>query len=78
MVKRTIATALWFFSVATAWNLVAMTTDLPSVVGFVLGAAAAGFVWLDPFHLIWPGARTAQDGLKARRTAPAKRLRSRN
>lgn len=59
MVKRITASVLWFFTVAWAWNYVAMVSDLPSSIGLALGAAAAAFVWVDPLHRIWAAAQDA-------------------
>ncbi|HET9520798.1 MAG TPA: hypothetical protein VFO73_07130 [Candidatus Limnocylindrales bacterium] len=53
MIKRTAASALWFFAVATGWNLAVLAWDLPSFVGIALAASVALFVWADPRHLIW-------------------------
>ena len=59
MVKRIAAAGLWFLTVASAWNYVAMVSDLPSSISLVLGAAGAAFVWADPLHRIWPAAQDA-------------------
>jgi hypothetical protein len=52
MVKQVVTSFLWFFTVAWGWNYVALVTGLPMIIGMALGAAAAAFVWFDPFHLI--------------------------
>jgi hypothetical protein len=62
MIKRAASTTLWFFTVAWGWNYVALVTGAPAVVGVLLGAAAAAFVWTDPFHRIWPVTTTAATG----------------
>jgi uncharacterized membrane protein len=53
MIKRTAASALWFFTVATGWNFAVLAWDLPAIVGIVLGVSVALYVWADPRHLIW-------------------------
>lgn len=52
MVKQVVTSFLWFFTVAWGWNYVALVTGLPMIFGMGLGAAAAAFVWFDPYHLI--------------------------
>jgi hypothetical protein len=58
MGKRTFASVLWFLAVGSAWNYLAMVSDLPSSIGLALGAAVAVLVWVDPLRRIWS---TAQD-----------------
>lgn len=65
MVKRIAAAVLWFYAAATAANVVVLAVDGPSVATAVVGAAAAAFIWLDPFHAIWVGTRSASEGATA-------------
>jgi hypothetical protein len=53
MVKRVVASALWFFSVGWAYALVAYFTGLPADGGLVVGALVAAFVFLDPTGFFW-------------------------
>ena len=53
MLKRTFAGILWFFAAWSVWTIVAYPIGLPGVLGVVIGAAAAGFVVVDPQRRIW-------------------------
>lgn len=54
MVKRIIATPLWFIAIWGLWDLVAFMSGAPTAVGPMLAVAVSGFVALDPAHLFWP------------------------
>jgi hypothetical protein len=69
MVKRLVASVLWFVVAATAANVAVLMAGAPSVLSYVAGGAAAAFVGLDPLRVIWPrtgsrfaAARTAEPG----------------
>ena len=62
MVKQVVTSFLWFFTVAWAWNYIALLTSLPSFVGLALGVAAGVFVWVDPYHLIRPAREATRQG----------------
>jgi hypothetical protein len=57
MVKRIIATPLWFLAIWGLWDLVAFVSGAPSLLGPLLGVAASAFVALDPAHLFWQAGR---------------------
>jgi hypothetical protein len=54
MVKRIIATPLWFFAIWGLWDLVAFVSGAPAILAPLLAVAVSGFVALDPAHLFWP------------------------
>jgi len=54
MVKRIVASALWFVVTAWACNYLGYYFGLPFLAGPIIAAAAALFVGLDPFKAIWP------------------------
>ncbi len=54
MVKRIIATPLWFIAIWALWDLVAFAFGVPRVVGPLLAVAISAFVAIDPAHLFWP------------------------
>jgi hypothetical protein len=53
MIKRAVASLMWFFTAAWAWNYVSLMTGLPSLVGAVIGASLAFYVLVDPLHRVW-------------------------
>jgi hypothetical protein len=53
MVKRLVATPLWFVSVWLMYGLVAYFLGLPDTGGAILGALAAGLVCMDPTGAFW-------------------------
>jgi hypothetical protein len=54
MVKRVVAGVLWFYTVASIWNGIALASGWPAAAGLVLGALVAVVVWADPLHLLAP------------------------
>ncbi len=68
MAKRIVSVVLWFFTVAWAWNYIALMSGLPSLLGLALGAAVGAVVWADPLHLLW---QAAKDDGASQAAAPA-------
>jgi hypothetical protein len=66
MRKRTLIAALWFFAAWTGWELVLQFSDLPRVVGPLLGVAMAAFWGGDPFGLVYgkPSAPAAASAVR--------------
>ncbi len=54
MVKRTLATVLWFAAATATWNALAFVLGWTDAIGPVIGIVAALFVAADPMHLFWP------------------------
>ena len=54
MVKRMFSAALWFLTFGWGFNLLALATGWPSVVGYGLAAGVALFMAVDPLGLVWP------------------------
>ncbi len=53
MTKRILAAILWFY---TGWYAGAMLAEILSVspaLGPIIGAAAAGIIFMDPRRMIW-------------------------
>jgi len=48
MLKRTLILALWFYAGWTLGGLLTWSTDLPEIIGPVIGAAAALAIAADP------------------------------
>lgn len=62
MVKRAVATVLWFFTGWYVGAFAALLLGVPDVIGPILGPAAAALVGVDPFGVIWSGReRTPSD-----------------
>lgn len=57
MIKRTLASLLWFYVTWYAWNIVADLTGLTVLAGPILGFVAGWFVAVDPLGKIWAGTR---------------------
>jgi hypothetical protein len=53
MLKRLLASVLWFYATWYGWSILADMTGLPDMLGPVLGLALAAFIGLDPMHRIW-------------------------
>jgi hypothetical protein len=54
MVKRVVATVLWFVVITWGYNYLGYYLGLPFLGGPVIGTAVAAFVALDPMNAIWP------------------------
>lgn len=61
MKKRAVAAILWFYAAWYAGAMVAHMLGLSSVLGPILGTAAAAIVAGDPRRLIWSRASAASD-----------------
>jgi hypothetical protein len=57
MTKRTVTAVLWLLTVWTAAGIVTTYSDVPSLVGPVLGLIVGALVWADPAGWLW-GPRT--------------------
>jgi hypothetical protein len=62
--KRIAAFPLWYFATLGTYFVLADLTTTPRALGFVVAAAVAALVTIDPLHLFW--AQTTQDA-----TSPA-------
>jgi hypothetical protein len=60
MVKRVVAGVLWFYTVASIWNGIALASGWPAAAGLVLGALVAVVVWADPLHVLTPPASASE------------------
>ena len=60
MIRRLLATALWYLSVWYGYEVALQFADLPRVAGPIAAAIVAGAIYLDPLHLIWPRERVAE------------------
>ncbi len=54
MVKRAVASILWFMAIWYGYELAWSIAGVPRIVGPILAACVAGFVANDPFGLFWP------------------------
>ena len=54
MVKRILATSLWFYGAWTAAAGAAWLLGTPHELGPIVGVAAGLIVWFDPKHVLWP------------------------
>ena len=70
LMKRYLATALWFFAFWSLGSMVAALLGVPDLIGPVLAVAAGVIVGVDPRRVIWahPTA-TTQAPAKASTTA---------
>ena len=53
MKKRVLSAVLWFYTGWYAGAILAHALGVPSVLGPIVGAAAAALVAGDPRHVIW-------------------------
>lgn len=60
MLKRILASVLWFVAIAYTWNLIAAMTGYSQAPGLVLGVVAAVLFGGDPLHRIWFARTVAQ------------------
>ena len=56
MVKRILATFLWFYGSWTAAAGAAWLLGTPQELGPIVGVAAGLIIWFDPKHVMWPRA----------------------
>jgi hypothetical protein len=59
MVKRSVATALWFLAGWSTGALIAFTLGLPGWIAPITALASAVLIALDPAHVLWPRASTS-------------------
>lgn len=72
MTKRTVTAVLWLLTTWTAAGIVTTYSDVPSLVGPVLGLIVGALVWWDPARWLW-GPRTDRARI-ARRIADLPRI----
>jgi hypothetical protein len=60
MIKRIVATALWFLAGCYGTAVLAQLVGFDSVLAPFVGVAGAAFVAIDPLRLFWPRAASAQ------------------
>jgi hypothetical protein len=53
MIKRIAALPLWYLATVSVYFALADLTGTPRVLGFLVGACVAIFVFADPAHLFW-------------------------
>jgi hypothetical protein len=54
MVKRVVASTLWFVVIAWGYDYLGYYLGLPFLAGPIIAATVAAFVGLDPMKAIWP------------------------
>jgi len=74
MLRRTGISALWFVSIFCLHELAWSVAGSPRLLGVVLGALAAAFVWFDPLGQLHPSARPNLPDGTASQLVPETRL----
>jgi hypothetical protein len=60
VVKRIVAGILWFYTVASVWNGIALLTGAPGGAGVLFGALVAIVVWSNAWRVLGPTRRESQ------------------